>query len=305
MSDFTIVCPDTKAITRHEWLELRRQYVCGSDADAALNLSPYSNPVKLYAEKVDPLPEDDEREETERMYWGNVQEETIAQELGRRVGVNIIYDPVMVASTRWSWLAGNPDRFIPNGIVECKNVDVSQASEWRDGPPLHARIQFMTYLAVLGPDYTHGYIAALIGGNRFVHYYLERDEMLIESIVAGTEKFWTMVQMGRMPDIDGSDITAKAIANRYSDVKVEAVECGPALLDLVTERDAREKIVKMENDKLKEVDNKIKAMLGDAEAGMVDGVVIATWKSQTRKAHEVKESTFRKLHFPKQKEEKQ
>jgi predicted phage-related endonuclease len=42
---------DTRKIERANWLEVRRQGIGGSDAAAAVGLSPYKSPLELWLEK--------------------------------------------------------------------------------------------------------------------------------------------------------------------------------------------------------------------------------------------------------------
>ena len=61
---------ETKALeykTREEWLDGRKSLITASDAAAALGLSPFKSPLKLYTEKIG-LAEDGE--EREAMKWG-------------------------------------------------------------------------------------------------------------------------------------------------------------------------------------------------------------------------------------------
>jgi putative phage-type endonuclease len=69
---------------RDEWLEQRRHGIGGSDAAAALGLSPWKTPLSLYLEKTgDARPFRD----NESMLWGRVLEPAIRAEYTRRTGI--------------------------------------------------------------------------------------------------------------------------------------------------------------------------------------------------------------------------
>lgn len=304
--DATVVCEDTRAIDRTDWLELRRTGIGGSDAAAALGLSPWMSPVALWVDKREGTKQD---AQPERFEWGHRNEPTIADAFADRTGFEVIDRPVMLRSLRWDFMLANPDRFVVEkdgelAILECKNVDAHNSREWDDGPPLHYRLQGQHYLAVCGERFTKVWFAALIGGNRLVTYEVMRDDAFIAEMVAAEEKFWTMVQLGRMPEVDGSDSTRKALAAHFERPTIETKEVGASVLELVRKRNAAKAVATAANNALSEVENELRAIIGDAEAITVDGDVIATWKTQTIKEHFVKESSYRMLRIVNKKEKK-
>lgn len=293
--DAEIVCENTDAITREEWLALRREGIGGSDAAAALGLSPFATPVSLYLDKTDPQEDVD----TERFEWGRRMEEPIAKAFSDKTGIAITYQPVMLRSLKWKFALANPDRFVDGGILECKNVGAHNAREWDDGPPLHYRLQGQHYLAVTGLDVV--YFAALIGGSRLVIYEVHRDEGLIADLIQREEAFWTLATLRRMPEIDGSDVTKDALSAHF-EATDDAIEVGNDFMELVNAHHLAALEVKIAKERLEATDNKIRAVMGDASVATYEGVVTATWKTQVRKAHEVNEVTFRKLDVKKVKD---
>jgi putative phage-type endonuclease len=293
--DAEVVCEDTDAITRLEWLELRRQGLGGSDAAAALGLSPFATPVSLFLDKTDPQPDED----TEWFEWGRRMEGPIAQAFSEKTGIAITYQPVMLRSLKYPFMLANPDRFVDGGILECKNVGAHNAHEWDDGPPLHYRLQGLHYLVVTGLDVV--YFAALIGGRRLVIYEVTRDEELIADLVSREEAFWTLVTMNRMPEIDGSETTKQALSAHY-DATDQEIEVDGEFLEMVNAYHVAHLEAKIVNERLETIANRIRAAMGDATVATFEGQVTATWKNQTRKSFTTKEATFRKLDVKKVKE---
>ena len=290
--DAEVICEDTDAISREGWLALRREGIGGSDAAAALGLSPFATPVSLYLDKTDPQDDVD----TERFEWGRRMEEPIAKAFSDKTGIAITYRPVMLRSLKWDFALANPDRFVENGILECKNVGAHNAKEWDDGPPLHYRLQGQHYLAVTGLDVV--YFAALIGGSRLVIYEVHRDDELIADLVQREEAFWTLVTLRRMPEIDGSDVTTDALKGHYQE-NDETIEVDAEFLELVNAHHVAALEVKIAKERLDKVDNRIRATMGEASVATFEGRVTATWKTQTRKGYEVADTSFRKLDIKK------
>ena len=74
-------------------------------------------------------------------------------------------------------------------------------------------IQIQHYMAVTGCQ--GAYIAVLIGGNAFRWRFVERDEELIAMLISLEEDFWRHVQKGTPPALDGSNASARFLAERF------------------------------------------------------------------------------------------
>jgi predicted phage-related endonuclease len=116
--------------------------------------------------------------------------------------------------------------------------------------------------------------------------------MLVEVV----DRFWhDHVLTEKPPAADAHEATARALALAYP----EPVEGASVPLDDVADAiaaraDAMERMSAAKFDKAK-AENVIKAALGDAEMGTVEGEVVLTWKQQTRAETVQKASTFRVL----------
>lgn len=288
---YEIVCADTTAISRPDWLKLRQSGLGGSDAAAALGLSPWTSPVALWYSKVDPIKDDVDNEWFE---WGRRLEVPISVAFAEKNDLNVVYRPMMLRSRLHPFMLANIDGFVEgNAILEIKNVGQHNAHEWADGPPLHYRMQGQHYLAVTGRQRV--YFAALLGGQKMITYEVDRDDELIESMIAGEEKFWTLVQLNRMPDIDGTESTTKALKEHYAEPERPVVEVDEDFMELVAEHRVAKSVLALAEGRLGEVENRMKARIGDAEIAKFGDDVVVTWKLQTRSAHAVKAATFRKL----------
>ena len=88
-----------------------------------------------------------------------------------------------------------------------------QGGEWEDAIPDEYMIQIQHYMAVTGCQ--GAYIAVLIGGNTFRWRFVERDEELIAMLISLEEDFWRHVQKGTPPALDGSNASARFLAERF------------------------------------------------------------------------------------------
>lgn len=313
---YEVICEDTVALGREGWLELRRTGLGGSDVAAAVGLSPFTSRYALWLDKIG---EPTGVVETEPMKWGHRLEEPIARAFEGETGYATWSQPVMLRSRTHHFALANPDRFTVDGdgmaIVEIKNVGNHRASEWQDGPPLHYRMQGQWYLAVSG--LRRVYYAVLVGGQNLVIYQVERDDDLIAEMMRHAEAFWTLVTLRRPPDVDGEDSTTRALKAQYTEVVRETVDGGAELAALLAKREGAKALFDTVESQLQEVDNRIIALLGDAEVATVDGVEVVRRPAQTRTSLDIaalkreypdiaaqfsKSSQYRVMKFPKQKE---
>ena len=298
---YEVVIADTRAIPRVEWLRARQQGIGASDAAAALGLSPWVSPFALYVDKVDPIP-DDLEDEPEWFLRGRQLEDSICRMLQEETGESVTREPVMLRSTSVPFMLLNPDGFTERSLVEVKNVGQFAADRWDDGPPLHYRLQCQHGLYVTGRE--SALLGALIGGAKFVWYRIERDEAMIADMLAREEAFWSLVTLRRPPEVDDSKATREALAAHYAHPTGGSVELASDVRDLLAERETIKTTIDFAKRQLDGVENKIKAMLGNAEAGTLDGQVVVTWRVVNRAGYTVKPTSFRQIGTPTSREKK-
>lgn len=162
-------------------------------------------------------------------------------------------------------------------IFEAKTASAYKAGEWEDAIPDEYMIQIQHYMAVTG--YQGAYIAVLIGGNSFRWKFVERDEELIHMLISLEEDFWKHVEKGVPPVLDGSEASAKFLAERFPDsVPQSEIALPDKAAELLQQYDLSCEVLKLATEQKQEAENQLKQMLGDHETG-TSGNRVITWKS--------------------------
>lgn len=293
---YTVERYDTEAA----WFEARRTGIGASDAAVVLGVSPWKSRFALWGEKAKGIVAD--VTEVERMTWGRLLEPVIADRYASVTGRQLV-DPgryTIHRSIEYPFLCATLDREIHGdergvGVLEIKAVSAYASDEWDgDEPPLMYQVQVQHAMQVR--DAQWGVLAALIGGQRLVHFELVRNDAFCAALVEQCAAFWQLVQKGEPPEVDASEATAALLARLYPEDTGEIVDL-PA--DAVTwdeqRRQAMDEIKKWETVKAG-CDANLKAAIGDATIGVLpNGAGRYAWKVTQRKEYVVKASAFRQL----------
>ena len=258
--------------TRAEWLALRSTGIGGSDAAAALGMSPWKSPWQLHHEKVGTVAGDDEQ--TEAMYWGSVIEPVVrARWRADHPQHDVDHSNIMYVHDDDDWKLANTDGLIDDdGVLEVKTANARVAYKFDDGNiPDDYLIQGVWYMHVLDRDYV--VFAVLIGGNDYRVVRIERDYNVEELVCADVADFWADVQAGRPPDpIAGDNVALAYPFSRPSVVHLESID----LIDTIHEATGRRRTAEPDEAEAK---NMLRALMGEHDTAMVDGRKVATWKT--------------------------
>ncbi|TCJ01342.1 YqaJ viral recombinase family protein [Cytobacillus praedii] len=270
----------TLSMSRYEWLQERAKGIGGSDAGVILGLNKYRTAFELWLEKtgqVDPIEIDNEA-----IYWGNEMENVVAKEFEKRTGKKVRKTNFMYSHPKHEFIKANVDRLIvgESAVLECKTASAYLAKEWEgEEIPATYLVQIQHYLGVTGKE--KGYIAVLIGGNRFVWKEVERDEELIEMIFDAEFHFWKYhVQQGHAPELDGSSAAEQYLKEKYAQAEKDKEIVLPGnYKDMIIQYEKIKDDEKLIKTAKTEIENKLKSELKDAEAGITD-VYMVSWKNQ-------------------------
>jgi putative phage-type endonuclease len=278
-----VPAPGSMMCEQHDKTTQRRKSLGGSDAAAAVNLSPWCSPYKLWLEKRGDR-EPDDLSDKDFIHFGNVLEDIVAQEFSRRTDLRVARVNRQLSHPDHPWMTAHIDRRIV-GVregLECKTASVWNADEWGDRDdqvPLHYLIQVMHYMSVTGWDAWH--VAVLIGGNDFRRFRIARDEEFIEDLIKREKEFWDRVISGEPPDVVSLDDSFMRWPKDYGNPIVASPNARRAYdrwMKLREEADAIE-------DKMKAEKLIIQQWMGDHATLLdVDGRTrLCTWKAQKTK----------------------
>jgi len=291
---------------RESWLALRRQDVTASVVGALFGVHPYESALGLYLDKSGI--EIDRRREREASL-----EDVL--ERGR------IYEPVvaaMAAVKHPNWrilpakeylrdpeiqLGASPDFYVESddgrGVLQVKTVTPRAAkTHWSDGPPFWIQLQTLTEMLLDGASW--GAVACwVIDPYRRpdVEFFpVPRHPAAEDRIRAATASFWADMAAGNAPGPDYKQDAALLAALCPATVTAKAIDLSgdnrlPALL---VERAAIKETIGIHETRVKEIETEVRHKMGDAEIARLPGWYL-TMKDITRKAHTVKETTFKQL----------
>ena len=278
----------TENLPYAEWLKYRRHGIGGSDAAVVCGISRYKSPFELWLDKTGQLPEQDAGEPA---YWGTLLEPVVRNEFQKRKGIEVTVPKQLLQSEEHPFMLANLDGICEHPelgtcVFEAKTASAYKASEWENAIPDEYMLQIQHYMAVTG--YRGAYIAVLIGGNSFKWKFVERDEELISMLIKLESDFWCHVQNNTPPPIDGSEATAKYLAEKFAECKSGVTTLPDSAADIIAQYDT----VSAKLDELTEqkrlAENQLKEMLGSNECGTI-GNSIVTWKTVTQERLDTKE----------------
>ncbi|MGE0977860.1 YqaJ viral recombinase family protein [Bacillus cereus] len=273
------VLVNTLNMDHDQWLQARTQGIGGSDVSAIAGLNKWKSAVQVFLEKTQAIEKEDIQ--SEAAYFGNVLEEVVAKEFAKRTDLKVQRRNAILQHPEYPWMLANVDRLIvgkKNGL-ECKVASEYLKKEWRDEEvPAAYLLQCQHYMAVTG--YEAWWIAVLIGGNKFVHKKIERDEELIQYLIDIEKDFWlNNVEKNEPPMFDGSDASTDLLKHLYPESITDSfVSLGKQEELLIEARDQVDREIKVLQEQKAEYENKIKAKLGTNEVGGTENYKVY-WKS--------------------------
>jgi putative phage-type endonuclease len=275
----------TAELTHEDWLEARKLGITGTDIGGILDINKYTSPMKIYLDKLGAL---EPTEDNEAMYWGRTMEEVIAREFQtRNSNMKVNKVNVMLKHPMYDWALANIDRLIiseygERGILEIKTVSEYGKDAWEaeEVPPQYM-VQIQWYMFVANVRY--GYFAALIGGNKYVQKYVERDDELIEMLLSTAQGFWMNNVLKKVPpSLDGSEALSNLLKTLYpTSVPGAELILPEEAAELIETREDLKGKSKELDEQIAECENKLKDLLRENEIGFCgDKKVI--WKSSSR-----------------------
>lgn len=273
-----------------EWLSVRTKGIGGSDIGAICGVSPFTSARQIYFNKTGQYQEalKPGAAAQERMKWGHLLEPIVAAEYASRTGQKLIELDATLAHKDHPWMRANVDRLIvddegvPYGILECKTTSEYNNEEWENGELLLSYIyQLNWYMHIL--DLKYGAFACLVGGNKFYHYEVYRNDELIQNtlIPAATNFWYDNVLKLKEPELQATD--EEFVNTKYAEVeKNSEITLGEDIDNELarTVFECKAQIKELEST-MKEAQNRLKERLKDHEIGYCRDYTIK-WSPRTQ-----------------------
>jgi len=266
------------AASEDEWRALRAKGVGGSDVAAILGVSPWTSTYALWCEKTGRCSRDIDTAATR---WGKRLEPVIAEAFASETTDEVVALPNgLYRSTGRPYALATPDRVLCRdgvavGVLEIKTANARNATDWRDGPPVHYLAQVAWYQWVTG--LREGRLAVLIGGQDFRIFDLPFEDTLGDVFADAADAFWHLVETDEAPPVDGHPATTAALRERFARSEPHAVPLD-ALENRIAQRAELLKRREALDAEIAAIDNAVREALGDAEVGTIAGEVVVTWR---------------------------
>ena len=180
--------------TIEKWKSNRRLGIGATDISAIVGLNPWKSQIDVYMDKKG-LTKD---RSNEKMRWGSILEEPIAEEFSKREGVKIQRVNAILQHKEIPYILTSLDRIIligkgnknnnGNGVLEIKTTGWGQAWEGGDIPE-HYFIQLQWELHITGLKW--GKFATLIGGQELlITQEIKANEKMGKKLEMQAVKFW-------------------------------------------------------------------------------------------------------------------
>ena len=259
--------------------EERMKYIGGSDIAAIMGQSRWKSPYRLWAEKTGKI-EVPDLSNNAAVEMGTRLEQFVADLFSEKTGKAVRKQSKMYIHKDYPFMVAHVDRLITgsNELLECKTCSAFKLEEWENKIPKEYVLQVIWYLGITGRS--RGWIACLIGGQKFDYKCIEFDEELFNLMVEKAVKFWDMVQTQTPPVIlpDDCDTLAEVYAEHTDDL-IESQELNDRVAYVQELKMHRDEIGK----EIKEIETELKATIAE-KVGLITDSYKVTWKNQTRTA---------------------
>lgn len=269
-----------KPTSHEEWLKAREDGIGASEVAAIVGLSPWETPFSLWLRKTGQVPP---LAETEAMHMGHLLEEVVATLWSERTGWRVVKasaKDIIYRDAEHPWRFCTPDRYAyevdadtgkrSKVLIECKTSSMGFDP---DDLPVNYLAQCQYQMHITGIHVC--YLCWLVNGRSFGYARLEYDAAFAEWLVTEVDKFWfECVKGGKEPEL----ITVSDFAFKGSK-EGSTIEADSAALERIAElRETSASRAELEAKEEALKDN-LKLFMGESEALVSKGCILATWKS--------------------------
>jgi putative phage-type endonuclease len=254
----------------------RKEFIGGSDIAAVMGLSRWATPLQLWSIKTGKV-SDPDLSENEAVEMGNELEDTVARVFMKRTGLKVRRAPKRYIHPNYEYMACQVDRLVEgtDELLECKTASAWKVKEWEgEEIPQEYILQVMWQLGITGRNI--GWIAVLIGGQKFVYKKIEFDAALFAKMEEAAIKFWIMVKEGTAPMALGDDNEFIVQIYPQNDEQIQQIDEMNARIALLQQTKSQITDLIAQKD---EIEAAIKQVIGGT-AGIQTQEYVVTWKTQ-------------------------
>ena len=234
-----LVLVDTTQLTRPEWLKYRRKGLGGSDAAAALNLSPFRTARDLYFDKLGIVTADDQ-ENWVALEVGNLLEPLVARIFEEKTGLKIYQRKCMFQHPHYPWMLADLDYLVvlPDGttaILEIKTTNYNARGKWwhngEEIVPVYYEMQGRHYMAVM--NLNRVYYCCLYGNNEdeAIIQRIDRDMSYEMELIMLEQDFWENHVLAKLPPPYWEDDGKLILESLRRVLGPEDADAPPVMLD--------------------------------------------------------------------------
>ncbi len=183
----------------------RKGYIGGSDIAAVMGLSRWKTPLMLWAEKTGEVQPED-LSDKEYVELGTELEDFVAKKFERKAELKVRRAPKTYIHKEYDFMRCHVDRLITltDYVLSCKTCSAWKEKEWEgEEIPTEYILQLNWELGLT--ERSVGYIAVLIGGQKFRYKKIDFDNELFDSQIKAAVSFWQMVKDKTPPIAEAAD----------------------------------------------------------------------------------------------------
>ena len=263
---------DFKDLSHEEWVEKRKDGIGGSDISAIAGVNHFKSAIDVYLEKKGKKV----TQENEKMKWGKLLEDPVAQEYSQSIGVQVNRVNAILQHPEIPHFQANIDRLIVrnghdlsssdpvhqnllnngNGILEVKTTGWAKAWANNSIPDMYY-CQLQWYLYITGLKW--GHFAVLVSGQDFLTTDLvPYDPKVGKNLAFIADRFWQEnIVKDVIPDVDHNPANYESVKLLFPNVDAKTVNLPEDLNDLIAKRILLNKNIGFANDQKKVIDAKV------------------------------------------------
>jgi putative phage-type endonuclease len=233
----------------------------------------------LYFEKIGQA---EPFEGNERIYWGNMLEQPVANCLSEKTGYKLRKHSQTLIAANHTFMCCHLDFKVTGQpiVVEIKTGGFFTRKDWgpsgSDEIPDQYLIQVHHQMICSG--YDKALVGVLLGGQEFRHYEIGFDKSLAELIIEKETEFWQHVTTRTPPPAT----TLDDIASLYPIDTGASIEATTDIIEIVEQLKAAKTESAEHKSKADALELQLKTFMTDNTTLIgPDGKPIATWKTQT------------------------